>query len=142
MPNTSDISDVWYAEGLQFECTRCGNCCSGEPGYVWMDDAEVERLAARVELSREQFEQVYARRIGQQTTLREKSNGDCIFYVKGEGCTVYEDRPTQCRTWPFWRRNLESPRSWHLETRTCPGVGSGQLFTLEEIEERARQVDL
>ena len=30
-------SDAWYAEeGLAFECTGCGDCCTGAPGYVWV----------------------------------------------------------------------------------------------------------
>ena len=26
-------------------------------------------------------------------TLREKGNGDCVFYDREQGCTVYEVRP-------------------------------------------------
>jgi len=25
-----------YKDGLRFECQRCGSCCRGEPGVVWM----------------------------------------------------------------------------------------------------------
>ena len=28
-------SGPWYADGLSFECTMCGNCCTGPPGAVW-----------------------------------------------------------------------------------------------------------
>ena len=27
------MSEPWYQDGLQFRCTRCGNCCTGAPGY-------------------------------------------------------------------------------------------------------------
>ena len=29
-------SPEWYRDGLRFECTRCGACCTGAPGYVWV----------------------------------------------------------------------------------------------------------
>ncbi|MFM1805538.1 MAG: hypothetical protein RL136_2417, partial [Planctomycetota bacterium] len=32
---STDAQAPWYAEGLRFECTQCGNCCSGGPGAVW-----------------------------------------------------------------------------------------------------------
>ena len=28
------MSDPWYNDGLRFTCTRCGHCCTGEPGFV------------------------------------------------------------------------------------------------------------
>ena len=34
---------AWYSEGLRFECTQCGACCSGEPGYVWVDEPWLTR---------------------------------------------------------------------------------------------------
>src|SRR5262245_18529291 len=28
------VSEPWYQDGLEFTCTRCGKCCTGEPGFV------------------------------------------------------------------------------------------------------------
>ena len=41
----------WYADGLQFECTQCGDCCTGAPGYVWVNKSEIEALAAEGQLT-------------------------------------------------------------------------------------------
>ena len=49
------------------------------------------------------------------------------------GCTIYPVRPRQCRTFPFWPENLESPEAWEEATETCHGVGSGKLYRLEDI---------
>jgi hypothetical protein len=27
-------------------------------------------------------------------------------FLTASGCTIYEARPTQCRTWPFWAENM------------------------------------
>ena len=35
----------WYKDGLRFECTQCGACCSGEPGFVWVADEEIAGMA-------------------------------------------------------------------------------------------------
>ena len=40
----------WYHEGLRFECTQCGKCCSGAPGFVWVDDGEVAAMAQVMEM--------------------------------------------------------------------------------------------
>ena len=31
----------WYAAGLRFFCTQCGDCCSGAPGFVWVNEEEI-----------------------------------------------------------------------------------------------------
>jgi hypothetical protein len=36
----------WYKDGLRFTCTGCGDCCTGAPGYVWVNKEEIEALAA------------------------------------------------------------------------------------------------
>jgi Fe-S-cluster containining protein len=129
----------WYRDGLAFECTRCGNCCTGAPGYVWVTEAEITRLAARLGLPREEFGRRYLRRVGPRLSLIERPNGDCIFWDRQDGCTVYEDRPEQCRTWPFWPQNLESERAWKNAGRHCPGIDRGAFFSLEQIEAAARR---
>src|SRR5262249_1390597 len=39
------MSEPWYQDGLRFECTRCGKCCSGFPGFVWVSEAELQAIA-------------------------------------------------------------------------------------------------
>jgi Fe-S-cluster containining protein len=127
----------WYRDGLAFECTRCGACCTGAPGYVWVDPAEIARLAADRGVSPQEFSGRYVRRVGHRYSLIEKPGGDCIFWDRTAGCTVYAARPTQCRTWPFWSENIETPEAWEDVVRVCPGSGRGQWFSLEQIEDAA-----
>ena len=127
----------WYRDGLAFECTRCGACCTGAPGYVWVDDEQIARLAEFLGMTVEQFGHKYVRRVGNRYSLVERPGGDCIFWSKEAGCTVYPARPIQCRTWPFWPENIETPEDWERTTRVCPGSGRGQFFSLEQIEKQA-----
>ena len=74
--------------------------------------------------------------------VREKVNGDCVFYDKVSGCTVYPVRPPQCRTWPFWESNLESPEAWDRTEGDCPGSGRGPLIPVEEILRRVKVIKI
>ena len=130
----------WYKNGLRFECTQCGACCSGEPGYVWVNDDEIETLAVHMQLSVDDFERRFVRVVGMDKSLVEYPDGDCIFLdPESRGCTVYEARPIQCRTWPFWGSNLADKATWKETCEVCPGSGQGKLYSIDEIETRRKQ---
>lgn len=124
----------WFKDGLRFRCTQCGDCCTGAPGFVWVNKEEIEALAHRFGLSVADFERDYVRKVGVRKSLIEYDNGDCVFF-DGEArrCTVYEDRPRQCRTWPFWESNVRTPEAWEQTCEVCPGSGKGKLVPAEQI---------
>ena len=126
----------WYSEGLQFQCSQCGDCCTGEPGYVWVNKAEIAAMAKlKGEKEIEAFERKYVRLVGIRKSLIERPNGDCVFFDnKTRKCLVYDGRPRQCRTWPFWDSNLKTAEDWDDTCDVCPGSGKGRLYQLEEIE--------
>jgi len=136
--NASTDDQPWYADGLRFDCTGCGDCCTGAPGYVWINQAEIEAMAARLQMDVEQFERQYVRRIGVRRSLIELANYDCVFLdPQTRKCKVYQQRPRQCRTWPFWNSNIKTPQSWEATCEVCPGSGRGKLYSIEQIEEQA-----
>ena len=61
----------WYSKGLRFECTGCGQCCTGAPGYVWVNDQEIEEIALFLNLSKEEFSRLYLRRVNGELSLLE-----------------------------------------------------------------------
>ena len=129
----TESNSPWYRDGLAFSCTRCGACCTGAPGYVWVSPEEIDRLARFRGETVEQFAAKFVRRVNDNYSLIEKPGGDCIFWDKRAGCTVYEARPDQCQTWPFWPENVETPKDWDHVRSVCPGSGTGRLYTVEEI---------
>lgn len=95
-------SPVWYSGGLRFQCTECGHCCSGEPGYVYVNEEEIAKLAERLGLSVAEFQATFVREIGEDKSLVERPNGDCVFLDPiSRKCLVYDIRPRQCRSYPF-----------------------------------------
>lgn len=132
----SQQEQPWYHAGLKFRCTGCGDCCTGGPGYVWVNKEEIAALAVAVGMEDdiEEFEKLYVRKIGIRKSLKELPNFDCVFLDESRRCTVYEARPRQCRTWPFWDSNLRSPDAWQETCDVCPGSGKGRLYQIDEIE--------
>lgn len=147
--STDDSPGTWYADGLNFTCTECGNCCTGGPGYVWISHEEIERLADHLKLSPQEVVDRYCRKINGRFSLKERrtpeGNYDCIFltelppdpeHPRAEPkriCAVYAARPLQCRTWPFWKENLSSKRQWNHAARRCPGMNQGRRFSVKQI---------
>ena len=123
----------WYKDGLQFECTKCGKCCTGKPGYVWVKVEDMHRIAEFLGLRFRDFMSRYVRKIGNYYSLIEKPNWDCIFY--DSGCTIYPVRPLQCRTFPFWKENLLTPANWEQTGKQCEGIATGKTYSAEEIDE-------
>jgi len=125
----------------------CGNCCTGPEGVVWFTEAEGRAMAERLGLDEATFRRRYARRVDDGWSLQERvveidgrPLNDCVFLdretIPGKAvCGVYEDRPTQCRTWPFWPENLTSRRVWEAAKRRapCPGMDHGALVPVERI---------
>ena len=136
------MSEPWYADGLRFTCTQCGDCCTGEPGVVWVTDEEIAAIAAFLKEPVEEVRQRHTYRSKGRRTLREKANGDCVFFERGRGCTIYSVRPPQCRTWPFWDSNVATPDAWERTERNCPGSGAGELIPVEEISRRLKVIKM
>ena len=105
-------------------CENCpGRCCNGESGHIWMTKREIEALAEHLEISVSVCAERYLKKVGYRYSIMERVEGEnyaCLFYdgEKG-GCGVYEVRPVQCRTFPFWD---------YFKTRQgeavdeCPGI--------------------
>ncbi|TVR03797.1 MAG: YkgJ family cysteine cluster protein [Spirochaetaceae bacterium] len=129
--------DSFYSKGLRFCCTECSLCCRFDSGYVFLSQSELSRLADRFSLSHERFIERYCRVIDlgvvSRLTLREQKNLDCVFWKHG-GCTVYEDRPLQCRSFPFWPAHMSTPEQWLDLERECPGINVGPTHTAATID--------
>jgi len=134
-------TSTWYAAGLRFTCQRCGACCTGAPGYVWLERGDAAAIAARLGMESAGFLARYTRRVDGGLSLREEADGRCVFFETGVGCRVYEARPRQCRTWPFWARIVATPAAWEREAADCPGIGRGDVIGPGEIERLARYPD-
>jgi uncharacterized protein len=123
--------NYFFNKGIRFQCTQCGTCCTGEPGIVYIDQDEADKIASFLEISVQVFIERMLDPFRDGFTAREAEQGRCIFYENG--CVIYPVRPIQCVTFPFWFQNMRSISAWDDACLRCPGIGYGRLFTKEEI---------
>jgi len=127
----------WYKDGLRFQCTECGKCCTGQPGYVWVSEEEMQKIADHLQISLKDFKCRYTRLKGGRYALLElpKRDHDCIF-LKDNKCSIYPVRPKQCRTFPWWKDNLKSPEAWKRAAVECEGINEeAPLIAFGEIQD-------
>jgi uncharacterized protein len=123
-----------YDEGIRFECQGSGKCClsRGEYGYVYLSQKDLKRLAKHLELPKKDFLKMHCEETDGHIHL--KGPDKTCGFLKEKRCTVYEGRPDQCRTWPFWPENMKT-KTWSQEVVPfCAGIGKGRLYTKKEID--------
>jgi Fe-S-cluster containining protein len=137
-PVPTKKQEWWEKEGVRFECQGSGKCCvsRGEYGFVYMTGADRVAMAKSLKMKTRDFMDKYCEKTDGVWHIREtRANGDCVFLEGGNRCGVYEGRPQQCRTWPFWPEVMNA-KTWKKEVSSfCPGIGKGRLYSPEEIRE-------
>ena len=135
MTNNPEDRHYFFDDGLYFTCQKCGACCTGDPGIVQLTVNEAQKIAAFLEKEIDEMvgEELVVYKNGYRL-YEDSESGACVFLKEGK-CHIYELRPMQCKTWPFWIENLRSPKAWRKATNECPGIGKGRKYTRNEILE-------
>lgn len=98
-------------------CIRCGKCCMGSSPSLMKEDMALFTsgiLSYDAVSTIRDGELVPSREDGQiyesfteLIKLKEGEKAGCLFYKGEEGCSIYEHRPAQCRTYECWtKKNL------------------------------------
>jgi len=107
------------------KCNECeGNCCIGESGFIWITPEEMKYLSVLLEISIDELKEKYLNKINYKFSIKEKklgaNNYACHFFdTKLKQCSVYEARPKQCRTFPFWDYFKNNEKEVYEE---CPAI--------------------
>ena len=128
----------WKDKGVKFGCTGCGLCCAND-GEVWFDTEEFNNLANHLKLPPEDVLSFYAAEVQSgwvKLKDKEKANPNdleqCIFLDQdGKKCTIYEARPLQCSTYPWWPRLIVNEQEWEKEAVVPMEVQGGKHWTAE-----------
>jgi len=108
-------------------CEACGgHCCIGESGYIWINKSEIINLAEHLNMTLDELGIKYLNKIGYKYSIKEvqldTNNFACAFFdLQKKQCSVYEARPKQCRTFPFWDYFKENVSEVYEE---CPAIRS------------------
>jgi len=88
-------------------CDSCpGFCCCGESGKVWVNQPEITEICHYLNMNIIDFRDRYLYQVDKRFTLSEKFTKigfACSFFdTEQKKCLIYDVRPNQCRTYPFW----------------------------------------
>lgn len=112
----------------QIDCTSCGNCCKMMKPSV--TEKDVDRLAKKLEIPAAEVRDKYVERDGHTDYFKD---APCRF-LKDKKCTIYEDRPDDCRSFPHLHKDNFSSRMFQVISNysTCPIVYN----VVERLKER------
>ena len=105
-------------------CATCqGRCCTGESGYIYVTRDEIKAIAEVLNIDINELRVKYLFKKGYKYSIKELNFNDsfeCIFYDReSNGCRIYNARPSQCKTFPFW--DYYKTRVDELK-QECPGI--------------------
>jgi len=123
------MSDLALQDGYNFAfdsnaCNECqGRCCTGESGYIYVTKTEALAISDVLGIDIKQLVSEYLFKKGYKYSIKENKVGEsyeCIFYDSElNACKIYNARPTQCKTFPFW--DYYKSRIDELKEE-CPGI--------------------
>jgi len=105
-------------------CATCqGRCCTGESGYIYVTKDEIKAIAEVLNIDINELRVKYLFKKGYKYSIKEFKYNDsyeCVFYDReSNGCQIYNARPSQCKTFPFW--DYYKSRVDELK-QECPGI--------------------
>lgn len=110
---------------IQFQCKKCGACC--RVGFIYLKKGEAEKIASHLGMPVKQFKKKYTEWflfLGRALKWSEK--GSCLF-LKNKECSIYNARPSQCSTWPYWDRILNSREDLERAKSYCGGISQEKV---------------
>ena len=127
------------------DCQRCTACCRW-PGQVRVDEAEISRLAAFLQLSERDFIERHTRLRHDRRglVLQEQPDGACVF-LRDNACTIQPVKPQQCRDFPnLWKYPDAEKYCWAIprevsEAEYVQLVAAATQRTPEDVREILRR---
>ncbi len=113
----------------QIDCTQCGNCCKSL--MINVSTAEAENLAQHINMDLPMMKQQF---------LEESEQGQLVmntipcFFLNGTKCSIYENRFSGCREFPYLEQDNISSRMFALliHYESCPII----FNVMEELKIR------
>lgn len=137
------MSKAFFKKGLHFECQGSGKCCMsrGEYGFVYLTKKDLRRMAKHFDMTMTDFKKQYCEVTDGVLHLVQPPNMINCRFLTDNRCDIYEARPVQCRTWPFWPENMNA-KAWKRDVvNFCPGAKIIKKSSLKSAEVIEKQVE-
>ncbi|HMO25361.1 MAG TPA: YkgJ family cysteine cluster protein [Tepidisphaeraceae bacterium] len=93
------VFEITHQVWAGIDCTTCANCC--RTVHPTFNDEDVARLSARLGVTREQFIETYLQPADSDGENPWQTRTTPCPFLKDNRCTIYEDRPADCRGYPY-----------------------------------------
>ena len=128
------VAEITERVWAGIDCTTCANCCRElQPTF---SEEDISRVARRLGMDRQQFINTYLQKTQKgESNPWETRTTPCPF-LKGNLCSIYEDRPGDCSDYPHLYKADFISRIWATieRTFTCPIV----YEVMEELKKSLR----
>ncbi|HEY4154367.1 MAG TPA: YkgJ family cysteine cluster protein [Puia sp.] len=124
------LPDLHERAFRQIDCLQCARCCKRySPRFKTPD---IKRISRRLQMKEGDFIEKY---------LQLDEEGDyvlistpCAFLGNDNRCSIYEDRPSDCRRFPYTDEDviLKRPKLTQMNSSFCPIVVSVLEGLLDE----------
>jgi Fe-S-cluster containining protein len=128
------VAEITERVWAGIDCTTCANCCRElQPTFSAED---VSRVARRLGMDRQQFINMYLQETEHGESNRWNTRTTPCPFLKGNLCSIYEDRPGDCIDYPHLYKPGFVARTWSMieRTFTCPIV----YEVMEEMKKSLR----
>lgn len=109
---------------LEFSCKGCGICCK-EKGYVFFNKSDILNASKYLNTSPLIFINEYLNysdSLGYHIKVDEENK--CRFFDENNKCMIHKAKPSQCKTFPYWKEYCD--KNGNLISgkfkRPCKGV--------------------
>lgn len=88
---------------LGFSCKSCGTCCK-EKGYVFFNKSDISKASKYLGITSLIFISKYLDyddSLGYHIKVDYENR--CNFLDKNDKCLIHKVKPTQCKTFPYWK---------------------------------------
>ncbi|MBS7660005.1 MAG: YkgJ family cysteine cluster protein [Candidatus Bathyarchaeia archaeon] len=123
----SHYRKLTVGDTANFECLRCGRCCSSGPN-VGLTAFDILRIAEHLGVEWQKLRGRHIIAVIADTIaipiLMDKGGGRCVFLEVLNGtphCSIYPARPMKCKIYPFILYSSGNKDTLYLD-ECCPGV--------------------
>ena len=135
---TDEQIDAWVdgvAEPIveAIDCTQCANCCRSLDVYVTEDDAK--RLTDGFHVALDNIDTVIDHESAEKVKEWGKFKAKPCGFLNGKLCSVYEDRPETCRTYPVFTPDFRWMMDDTIEGASiCPIIFNMLIALYKDID--------
>lgn len=97
---------------------------------MWVEEDDIEQMSTAKQMTSAAFVERFVYAKNSKLSLREDPNGACSLLDGSNRCSIYECRPQQCRTFPYWPQLANEGPALDMASAYCPGI---QRFPSREL---------